>query len=225
MLTVTKAKNSNNFLICWWSLVKLALKCSVCKYLEYQTYIIFWVFPFNDFPKYDLVFWTQMHMNFVHITPSFRTHMAEGTVYTQIGCRISNCLPIIQPFSHINKGKYGRTKCSWCMVKWNIVWSFSVCADLFSFRIFTIDTIPHGLFVLCILWVSLSVKVPSYKISGFTSCCAHTYHHKCLCSPFIHSVVCNDSVSGLRRPWSDHYENTPIQIYRKFHLQNLKIFR
>ena len=22
-----------------------------------------------------------------------------------------------------------------------------------------------------------------------------------------------------------HYENTPIQIYRKFHLQNLKIFR
>ena len=23
----------------------------------------------------------------------------------------------------------------------------------------------------------------------------------------------------------DHYENTPIQIYRKFHLQNLKIFK
>ena len=23
----------------------------------------------------------------------------------------------------------------------------------------------------------------------------------------------------------DHYENTPIQIYRKFHLQKLKIFR
>ena len=23
----------------------------------------------------------------------------------------------------------------------------------------------------------------------------------------------------------DHYENTPIQIYWKFHLQNLKIFR
>ena len=22
-----------------------------------------------------------------------------------------------------------------------------------------------------------------------------------------------------------HYENTPIQVYRKFHLQNLKIFR
>ena len=28
-------------------------------------------------------------------------------------------------------------------------------------------------------------------------------------------------------PWvfSLHYENTPIQIYRKFHLQKLKIFR
>ena len=24
---------------------------------------------------------------------------------------------------------------------------------------------------------------------------------------------------------SSHYENTPIQIYRKFHLQKLKIFR
>ena len=23
----------------------------------------------------------------------------------------------------------------------------------------------------------------------------------------------------------DHYENTPIQIYRKFHLQNLNIFK
>ena len=26
-------------------------------------------------------------------------------------------------------------------------------------------------------------------------------------------------------PTKSHYENTPIQIYRKFHLQKLKIFR
>ena len=25
--------------------------------------------------------------------------------------------------------------------------------------------------------------------------------------------------------WTVHYENTPIQIYRKFHLQKLTIFR
>ena len=25
--------------------------------------------------------------------------------------------------------------------------------------------------------------------------------------------------------WNIHYENTPIQMYRKFHLQKLKIFR
>ena len=25
--------------------------------------------------------------------------------------------------------------------------------------------------------------------------------------------------------FGDHYENTPIQLYRKFHIQKLKIFR
>ena len=29
----------------------------------------------------------------------------------------------------------------------------------------------------------------------------------------------------MRREENTHYENTPIQIYRKFHLQKLKIFR
>ena len=31
--------------------------------------------------------------------------------------------------------------------------------------------------------------------------------------------------SGYRGWFQIHYENTPIQIYRKFHLQKLKIFR
>ena len=30
---------------------------------------------------------------------------------------------------------------------------------------------------------------------------------------------------GQKKPTREHYENTPIQIYRKFHLQKLKIFR
>ena len=30
---------------------------------------------------------------------------------------------------------------------------------------------------------------------------------------------------GLLFCFTYHYENTPIQIYRKFHLQKLKIFR
>ena len=41
LLTITKAQNSNNFLISWWSLIKLIPKCSVCKYVEHQTYFIF----------------------------------------------------------------------------------------------------------------------------------------------------------------------------------------
>ena len=33
------------------------------------------------------------------------------------------------------------------------------------------------------------------------------------------------SAIGVAGKNSKHYENTPIQIYRKFHLQKLKIFR
>ena len=36
----------------------------------------------------------------------------------------------------------------------------------------------------------------------------------------IFDILC---MSHKSRQW--HYENTPIQIYRKFHLQKLKIFR
>ena len=34
----------------------------------------------------------------------------------------------------------------------------------------------------------------------------------------------NSSIQNIPSGWF-HYENTPIQIYRKFHLQKLKIFR
>ena len=37
---------------------------------------------------------------------------------------------------------------------------------------------------------------------------------------FTYVVVGNDVPRSI-----SHYENTPIQIYRKFHLQKLKIFR
>ena len=35
----------------------------------------------------------------------------------------------------------------------------------------------------------------------------------------------NISTSFVTEIAANHYENTPIQIYRKFHLQKLKIFR
>ena len=37
-----------------------------------------------------------------------------------------------------------------------------------------------------------------------------------------HKWYCMKAQLQIRR---GHYENTPIQIYRKFHLQKLKIFR
>ena len=53
-----------------------------------------------------------------------------------------------------------------------------------------------------------SKKVPSRlrKICRYRSSCA------CLCSPLIHSVVSNDSVSGQWRPWSD-YANAQRHIF------------
>ena len=44
----------------------------------------------------------------------------------------------------------------------------------------------------------------------------------------IPSEVCQTKTQislCIHKVWSMHYENTPIQIYRKFHLQKLKIFR
>ena len=39
------------------------------------------------------------------------------------------------------------------------------------------------------------------------------------------SLKCTRIGTNFTKISSDHYENTPIQIYRKFHLQKLKIFR
>ena len=39
------------------------------------------------------------------------------------------------------------------------------------------------------------------------------------------ATVPNDSFSGQWRSWPFHYQKLSIQIYRKFHLQKLKIFR
>ena len=40
-------------------------------------------------------------------------------------------------------------------------------------------------------------------ICAVGSSCACAKYHPGLCSPFIHSIVANESISGLWRPWSD----------------------
>ena len=47
------------------------------------------------------------------------------------------------------------------------------------------------------------MKVPLNKICRFRSSCACPKYHLGLCSPFIHSVVSNESVSWQWRPWLD----------------------
>ena len=56
-----------------------------------------------------------------------------------------------------------------------------------------------------IKWIAASEKVPPdmRKIYRFRLSCACAKYHSDLCSPFIHSVVFNDSVSRQRRSWSD----------------------
>ena len=58
---------------------------------------------------------------------------------------------------------------------------------------------------LCIIWTASSENVPSnmLKIRRFRSSFACAKYHPSLCSPFIHSVVSDDFVSGQWRPWSD----------------------
>ena len=51
-------------------------------------------------------------------------------------------------------------------------------------------------------WAKPSEKVPS-NMRRFRSSCTCTNHHPGLCSPFIHSVVSNNSVSGQGRLRSD----------------------
>ena len=47
----------------------------------------------------------------------------------------------------------------------------------------------------------VSSNMPKMHRFRLSSACAK--YHPILCSPFIHSVVSNDSVSELCRPWSD----------------------
>ena len=56
-----------------------------------------------------------------------------------------------------------------------------------------------------ITWVTSSKKVPSNmrKMCWFRSSCACQRYHPSLCSPFIYSVVSNDSGSRMWRPWLD----------------------
>ena len=62
-----------------------------------------------------------------------------------------------------------------------------------------------GLCCLRMKWASSSKKIPSsmLKICRFISSCTCANYHTGFCSPFIHSLVSNDSVSGQWRPWSD----------------------
>ena len=51
---------------------------------------------------------------------------------------------------------------------------------------------------------------------------------KYIFSPFGVRNIISEASQHKTYKWSqkgNHYENTPIQIYRKFHLQKLKIFR
>ena len=54
-------------------------------------------------------------------------------------------------------------------------------------------------------WAPSSKKMPSnmHKMRRFISSCGCPMYHLGLCSPFIHSVVSNDSVSRQWRPWPD----------------------
>ena len=62
--------------------------------------------------------------------------------------------------------------------------------------------LPYGTYNI---WTASSEKVLSSmrKICGFTSPCACAKYHPGIRSPFIRSIVSNDSVRGQRRPWSD----------------------
>ena len=42
-----------------------------------------------------------------------------------------------------------------------------------------------------------------HKMRSFRSSCACAKYHPGVCSPFIHSIVSNDSVNERGRPWSD----------------------
>ena len=54
-------------------------------------------------------------------------------------------------------------------------------------------------------WNSPNKNAPSTMrtMRKFKSSCASAKYHQALCSPFIHSVVSNNSVRGQGRPWSD----------------------
>ena len=56
-------------------------------------------------------------------------------------------------------------------------------------------------------------RVPSYSAKN----------EKFASKPFTKKKVHQESILYMSVPY--HYENTPIQIYRTFHLQKLKIFR
>ena len=56
-----------------------------------------------------------------------------------------------------------------------------------------------------ITWAASSEQVTSSMrtMCGFTSSCTCAKSHPGIYSPFKHSIVANDSVCELRRPWSD----------------------
>ena len=72
-------------------------------------------------------------------------------------------------------------------------------------------------------FISKDTLIPSFSchsVSLYNKCLIGLHHKRDL----VHVL---DVVSFL--PWDHgthrHYENTPIQVYRKFHLQKLNIFR
>ena len=92
------------------------------------------------------------------------------------------------------------------------------------------------LFIYLFIYVPIScihlfIYVPISCIHLFIYLCAHlllTFIYLCahLLRTFIYLFFIYLFIYFSKQTTFDsHYENTPIQIYRKFHLQKLKIFR
>ena len=62
------------------------------------------------------------------------------------------------------------------------------------------------------------------KIHRFKSSCAWVKYHPSFCSPFIQSVLCNDSVSGQWRPWTDFMDAQADLSLHSLHMPKDKFF-
>ena len=86
-----------------------------------------------------------------------------------------------------------------------------------------------------IFWVSLWINRSILSIEVHTCisrtlartllCTMHRVKHKVYCIFHLYYCPVSPPTPDTDQTPSTHYENMPIKIYRKFHLQKLKIFR